>query len=263
MQIINHLADWKSLRSAIQPQLSIGFVPTMGALHKGHGSLIQTSQATHDLTVVSIFVNPTQFNQASDFENYPTPLSEDLDYLEKLGVDYCLLPNAQEIYNDQFRYQIEEKKESLSMEGLFRPGHFTGVLTVVMKLLNLIKPTSCFFGEKDFQQYQLIHDMVNAFFMDVKIVACPTIREQSNLPFSSRNRRLSAEQRQVAEKFAHIFHQKGSINEIENLLKSLDLEVEYIVEKEQRRFIAVRIGEIRMLDNYEVSTELASSESIY
>jgi pantoate--beta-alanine ligase len=136
------------------------------------------------------------------------------------------------------------------MEGKHRPGHFTGVLTIVMKLLNLVRPQRAYFGEKDYQQYLLIRNMVAAFFMPVEIKACPTVREESGLAYSSRNNRLTASQRQDAEKFARIFQQNKTCEQLIEELESQGLTVEYIEEFAERRFAAVVIGDIRLIDNH-------------
>ena len=184
MQIFHHLDEWRRVRHAMSADLSLGFVPTMGNLHRGHASLFEASQHENDCTIASIFINPTQFNRPEDFTHYPRTLDADLELLSNLGVNYCLLPNEQAMYTDGYHYQIEENHLGLLMEGKQRPGHFTGVLTVVMKLLNLAKPHRAYFGEKDYQQLQLIRGMVNNFFMDIDIKSCPTIREHSGLAFS-------------------------------------------------------------------------------
>lgn len=251
MQIFHNLNEWRLVRHSISNSVSVGFVPTMGNLHIGHASLYTLSKQENDCTVASIFVNPAQFNQANDFTLYPRTLDDDLEMLTKLGVDYCLLPNEQAIYADNYRYQIQENHYAQLMEGLHRPGHFTGVLTVVMKLLQLAKPTRIYLGEKDYQQFRLIRDMVAAFFMDIEVKPCPTIREPSHLPFSSRNNRLSKEQREIADQFARVFHQPNlSKEQLIAELASLDVTVEYLEEHESRRFVAVKVGDIRLIDNY-------------
>jgi len=252
MQIYYNLNEWLQVRKNIPNHLSIGFAPTMGNLHVGHASLFATSQRENDVTVASIFVNRTQFNQASDFDHYPRTLDADLEQLEKNGVDFCLIPTEQDIYQDDYRYQVHETKRSAILEGEFRPGHFTGVLTIVMKLFNLVKPTRSYFGEKDYQQYQLIHDMAAAFFMDIEVIACPTIRESSGLAYSSRNNRLTPEERQLADKFAFAFHQLSSCDEVIKKLNELGIAVEYIRELNNRRYAAVNIGNVRLIDNFKV-----------
>lgn len=250
MQIYHNLEEWQLIRQNIPSHLSVGFVPTMGNLHIGHASLLATSQRENDINVASIFVNRTQFNQADDFNKYPRTLDADLVQLEKNGVDYCLIPTEQDIYQDDYRYQIYETKRSELLEGEFRPGHFTGVLTIVMKLFNLVKPHSSYFGEKDYQQYQLIRDMASAFFMGIEVKTCPTIRESSGLPYSSRNNRLSKEERELADKFAMAFHQRSSCDEVTAKLTELGITIDYIKDFNNRRYAAVKIGDIRLIDNY-------------
>lgn len=250
MQIFRTITDWQDFRRELTPSLSLGFVPTMGNLHAGHASLFEKSKQNNDLTAVSVFINPTQFNQADDYTHYPRTLEADLNLLEDNGVDYCLLPDEKAMYAEGYRYQIEENTLSLLMEGQQRPGHFNGVLTVVMKLLNLVKPTIAYFGEKDYQQYLLINDLVRDFFMDVRIQPCPTIREPSGLAYSSRNSRLNSDQRALAETFAHIFHQKKSCEQLINELQHKGIQVEYLLDYASRRFVAVTIGTIRLIDNY-------------
>lgn len=253
MQIFHDIDEWRRIRQTLPGNALIGFAPTMGNLHLGHASLYTLSCQENDYTVASIFINPTQFNQRDDFTCYPRTLDADLELLTKLDVDFCLLPRESAIYADQYHYQVQENYRNLLMEGKHRPGHFTGVLTVVMKLLHLVKPQRAYFGEKDYQQLQLIREMVCAFFMDVEIKACPTIREESGLAFSSRNNRLTPEQRQLAEKFAQVFHQTAfPKEELIAQLTALGIGVEYLEEMEGRRFVAVKIGDIRLIDNYQL-----------
>ncbi len=251
MQIFNNLDDWRRFRHTLLDNLSLGFVPTMGNLHLGHASLFNKSILQNDRTVVSIFINPTQFNRSDDYAHYPRTLEADLELLNQTGVDYCLLPDEQAIYADGFHYQVQENKRSQLMEGEHRPGHFNGVLTIVMKLLNLVKPHYAYFGEKDYQQFQLIHDMALAFFMDITIIPCKTIRESSGLAYSSRNNRLNKEQRLLADHFARIFHQTTLSNEqLMSELNAINIGIEYLEEHDGRRYIAVKIGDIRLIDNY-------------
>jgi pantoate--beta-alanine ligase len=244
------LNNWQGIRRALPQSTSLGLVPTMGNLHAGHLSLVAQSQQDNHKTAVTLFVNPTQFNNPDDFTHYPRTLEADLAYLEHAGVDYCLIPNQEIIYSDNYRYQLEETKQSLTMEGEHRPGHFTGVLTVVMKLLNLARPTRAYFGEKDYQQLSLIQGMVKAFLLDIEIKACPIIREPSGLAYSSRNTRLSLEGRKQAEAFAQIFHKASSCDDAINALKKTGVNIDYIEEQHGRRFAAVLIENIRLIDNY-------------
>jgi pantoate--beta-alanine ligase len=247
---IEDINEWRALRSTLKTP-RIGFVPTMGNLHAGHLSLCQQSKQENDLTMVSLFVNPTQFNQESDYLHYPKTLKADLQQLEALQVDYCMLPTVDQLYPDHYHYRIEENLHANQLEGKSRPGHYTGVLTVVMKLLQLVKPHQVYLGEKDFQQYQLIKNMVDAFFMDIQVHVGPTIREPSGLAYSSRNNRLSSEEKKQAEKFARIFHQPHkTIDDIQLELEQANIKLDYIETHQNRRFIAVYIGEVRLIDNY-------------
>jgi len=252
--IIYNLGEWIAFRKTLSSDLSLGFAPTMGNLHAGHASLFLKSKKENKLTISSLFVNPTQFNRPDDLALYPRSLEADIKIMEDSGVDFCILPDEKTIYADGYRYQIQEKFLSQRMEGKHRPGHFDGVLTVVLKLLHLTKPTRAYFGEKDYQQFLLIKAMVQSFFMDVEIKPCPTIREPSGLAFSSRNTLLSHAHRLLAEKFATIFHQstKPCAFIIEELI-ALGIQVDYIEEHLGRRYAGVVIGNIRLIDNYSCS----------
>ena len=149
-------------------RLQIGFVPTMGNLHQGHLSLLERCCTENDISVLSIFINPTQFNNKNDYTNYPQTLEQDLALAEKAKVDYILMPTYSELYPDDFAYQVSETKISQELEGKFRPGHFTGMLTVVLKLLLLVKAHRAYFGEKDYQQLQLIRGMAKSFFLETE-----------------------------------------------------------------------------------------------
>lgn len=249
MKIFYTIEEWQRFRKTI-PFNTIGFVPTMGNLHAGHDSLFKRSVQENDFTVASIFVNPTQFNQKEDFLQYPRTIENDLALLENADVDYCLLPPEDSMYRDGYRFQLQENSESLLMEGKHRPGHFNGVLTVVLKLFNLVRPTHAYFGEKDFQQLRLIQAMSEALFLGIEIIPCETIREPSGLAHSSRNNRLSPSQKIKAEQFAKIFLEGEDIVAIEEKLSQADIQVEYVEEHHQRRFAAVKIGDVRLIDNY-------------
>jgi len=176
----------------------IGFVPTMGALHEGHLSLVRRSKQENHTTVVSIFVNPTQFGSAEDFQNYPRDTEGDLEKLRKEEVDILFIPNASLMYPGGFSTHVEVEGLSDKLCGAFRPSHFKGVATVVMKLFNIVKPARAYFGQKDFQQTVVIRRMVKDLDMDIDIVLCPTIRERDGLAMSSRNAYLNEAQRAAA-----------------------------------------------------------------
>ena len=190
-RVTTSLKDWAAERSIMDHQRqSVGFVPTMGALHAGHRSLLERARAENDAVVLSIFVNPAQFNDPGDLERYPRTLEEDLALAGTL-VDHVLVPDPRDMYPDGYQYRVSEHGLSATLEGAHRPGHFDGVLTVVLKLLNLVRPDRAYFGEKDRQQLELVQGMVRAFHLGVAIVPCPTVRDPDGLAQSSRNRRLS------------------------------------------------------------------------
>lgn len=249
MQIIESIAEWRHIRKQLGSEISLGFVPTMGNLHQGHASLLQRSVQENQQTVLSIFVNPTQFNDQQDFTHYPKTLDQDLAIAKAAHVDYILLPNAAEIYPDHYTYKITEQQLSLPLEGTHRPGHFDGVLTVVMKLLCLVKAQRAYFGDKDQQQLQLVKGLTQAFFLDTDIIACATIRETSGLPLSSRNNRLSLEQKKQADNFAQIFHSGLDCDAIKQQLISNGYHIDYLEDYQGRRYVAVRIGDVRLIDN--------------
>lgn len=228
----------------------LGFVPTMGALHSGHLALIERAKGQCDQVWVSVFVNPTQFNDPEDLKNYPQPLEQDLKLLKEAGVDAVFIPRADEIYKDQYRFQVSEAKDSLILCGRSRPGHFNGVLTVVLKLLQIVDPQFAYFGEKDYQQLKLIQDMVAAFFLSVEIVPCPTVREADGLAMSSRNRRLTPLDR---EKAALIKKALGlTLTSGRELLEQAGLRVDYFEEHWGRRFAAVYFDDVRLIDNVKI-----------
>lgn len=253
-EIIRDITTWRALRaSSALKNKTIGFVPTMGALHAGHLSLIEAAKRDNEMVVVSIFVNPTQFNNAEDLQKYPKTFAEDLQMLEAAQVDYLLAPNFAEMYPDQYNYKISEKQLSQELCGASRPGHFDGVLTVVMKLFQLVQPTRAYFGEKDYQQLVLIRNMAQAFFLELEICVCPTVRETDGLAMSSRNLRLSEAGRQKAAFFARTFAATQSLEKIHHTLQQEGIEIDYLAEHDGRRFAAVLIDNVRLIDNVKIS----------
>jgi pantoate--beta-alanine ligase len=251
MKVYQRLEDWRAARRAMTG--TVGFVPTMGALHRGHASLIERSTAECDATVVSVYLNPTQFNNDSDLANYPRTLDADLDMARQLGVDAVITPSYQALYPDDFRYRVEEASFSRELCGAHRPGHFTGVLTVVMKLLNLVRPDRAYFGEKDYQQYQLIRGMTEAFFLDTRIVPCRTEREADGLALSSRNALLEPQARHTAPRFHCLLRAEASDADVRRALEQAGFEVDYVETRCGRRFGAVtmrgRERDVRLIDN--------------
>ena len=226
----------------------IGFIPTMGALHEGHRSLLQRARAENDRVVMSVFVNPTQFDNKDDLAAYPRTLESDLEFAGDL-VDAVVAPTAAALYADEYRYRVIETDLSHVMEGKQRPGHFDGVLTVVMKLLNIVRPTRAYFGRKDWQQLQLVRGMVSAFFLPVEIVECETEREPDGLAMSSRNRRLSSAARAGAAAFPRILSDAGDAEEVRRALGAAGFSVDYVEERGGVRLGAVRLEGVRLIDN--------------
>lgn len=250
MKIFETLQDWITFRDlALNRGQEIGFVPTMGALHDGHGALIRESKTQTELTVVSIFVNPTQFNQSDDFEKYPRNPSADIEYLTNLGVDVLLAPKQHEIYKDKNTFKIQESEDSTILCGAFRPGHFVGVLTVMMKLLQLVKPEKCFMGEKDYQQLHLIEKLSESFFLDTKIIGVPTVREPTGLAMSSRNVRLSHEGREKAPLIYKLLKSGRDTQYIREQLEQAGFRVEYVESHWNRTFVAAWLEDVRLIDN--------------
>ena len=266
------------LTSAKLKGKSIGFVPTMGALHQGHLSLIKSCNQQNDITVISLFVNPTQFNNEADLNNYPRTLQRDQELLESIDVKELLLyaPEVSDIYEgkvESVHYQFNGLENQ--MEGAFRPGHFDGVATIVSRLFEIVKPKNAYFGEKDYQQLLIIKQLVKSHNIPVNIVPCPIFREADGLAMSSRNERLSVQQRQAAlliyKTLESVRDKFGTENALhietwvkEEFLAEPLLEVEYFLiadaetlepiktvknNKNYRAFIAVFADQIRLIDN--------------
>lgn len=268
------LTEWVMHQKTYQK--TIGFVPTMGALHDGHLSLIRQASQGNDLVVCSIFVNPIQFNKPEDLKKYPRTLEKDLKMLSDLGCDVVFNPSEREMYPEPETKVYDFGMLDKVMEGHYRHGHFNGVAIVVKRLFDIVKPHRAYFGEKDFQQLQIIKAMVKMESLDVEIVTCPTIREPDGLAMSSRNVRLSGEQRRdaalipAALKMAKELYETHDVDQVrQSVIEKIDasrhLEVEYfeivwadtllpVMDKGERAkmvvgCIAVYAGEIRLIDN--------------
>jgi pantoate--beta-alanine ligase len=260
------------------PEKSIGFVPTMGALHKGHLSLVEKSSSENDITVVSIFVNPTQFNDHKDFDRYPREVQEDLELLESVKVDYLFLPSNTEIYPEKDEHHYELGEISCVIEGAFRPGHFNGVASVVKRLFEIVKPHRAYFGLKDFQQYRIIKELNKNYNLGVEVIGCDTVRDEDGLALSSRNKLLSKDEKSLALHLSKtlklLSENSASLGhlELENLGKNyltkypeLDLEYLRVVDPEsfgpptekskngeRLALLAAKIGKVRLLDNMKI-----------
>lgn len=191
-EVKNNVKGWK------KEGLTVGFVPTMGYLHEGHGSLIQRARKENDKVVVSIFVNPMQFGPTEDLASYPRDLAKDSAYCESLGADLIFNPEPEEMYTDSFCSYVDMSVLTEELCGLSRPVHFRGVCTVLTKLFNIVQPDRAYFGQKDAQQLAIVKHMVEDLNMDLEIIGCPIIREEDGLAKSSRNTYLSAEERKAA-----------------------------------------------------------------
>ena len=265
----------KELNKSIANPESIGLVPTMGSLHEGHISIIKKALNENEIVIVSIYVNPTQFNQREDFENYPRDVNSDIDKLKVFDRLLIYIPDDNEIYQktESKIYDFEGFENIL--EGEFRPGHFYGVATVVEKLFRLLNPTSAYFGEKDFQQLLLIKILIKKLSLNIKIVGCETIRDQDGLAMSSRNKLLSEKDRSIAANIPKILNfakkEFSSLSpenlkrKVEEKFKDLDgCELEYfeiidlskksiyLKESLKRIFISVWVGKIRLIDNISI-----------
>lgn len=274
MQQIENPTALTAARRALQG--SVGFVPTMGALHAGHLALIETARRENDHVVVSIFVNPTQFGVGEDYSTYPRQISQDLALLAKCDVDYVFTPSVDHIYPQRFQTNVDVELLSMGLEGAARPGHFRGVSTVVLKLLNIVQPTHAYFGQKDAQQVLVIRQMVRDLNVPVEVVVCPTVREADGLAMSSRNRNLNPAERQAATVlFRALFaaaeaydageRQPNAFREIAlRVLRSEPMaKVDYVAICNPRTLfgvhetlhepvlmlLAARVGSVRLLDN--------------
>lgn len=281
MQIITTKLELSNQMAAcIRQGKSIGFVPTMGALHAGHASLVKQACAENAVCVVSVFVNPTQFNNKEDLLKYPRNIKKDAELLADLGVDFVFAPTPEEMYSQeemQQEFAFDFAGLDQVMEGKMRPGHFNGVVQVVSRLFDLVQPTRAYFGEKDFQQLAIIHHMVERSslserYTGLKIVDCPIVRENSGLAMSSRNERLSEQEKQTAVTisqtlFASLQWAKtASVKEVQqrviDTINNVDgLEVEYyeIIDKNTLQptdcwdnavgCVTVYCGPVRLIDN--------------
>jgi pantoate--beta-alanine ligase len=244
----NSVTAWSQRRTTLAGN-SIGFVPTMGALHTGHASLVERCRRENDIVVVSIFVNPSQFNDPKDLERYPRTFEQDLKLLESLGADDVFAPPASDLYPHGYRYRLEPQAGTGLMEAAHRPGFLQGVMTIVLKLLNLVRADRAYFGEKDFQQLRTVHEMVEEFFVPTEIIGCPTIRTESGLAESSRNRLLTPEGRVRAAWLYRALTGAATPAEARATLQQNGFEVEYVEEQWGRRLVAAYLEGIRLIDN--------------
>lgn len=249
-EVVTTVAAWRSLRAAHRAAgRSLGFVPTMGALHPGHTSLCHAARRANDVILVSVFVNPTQFDEARDFQTYPRTLDADLALLGAADADVVFAPSVAEMYPGGTAYTVNEADFSRELCGAHRPGHFSGMLTVVLKLLQIADAERAYFGEKDWQQLALVRGLAQAFFLPTAIVGCPTVREPDGLALSSRNTRLTPAERALAPQFHAALVSAPTAAAAAALLTAAGFAVDYVEDRPGRRLGAVRLGSTRLIDN--------------
>lgn len=276
MEIVHTVENTRKILGRLSAEgKSIGFVPTMGALHEGHLDLMHRAKEENDYLVVSIFVNPIQFNNSEDLEKYPRTLETDIEKLESVECDLLFNPSEEEMYPEPVTVKYNFGKLDLVMEGKHRPGHFHGVAVVVKKLFDIIQPDRAYFGQKDYQQLKVVEALVNKESLPVDVVACPTVREQDGLAMSSRNERLDEEERELAPVLYQSLKQvedladKESVSEIKKWFeKQIDrykeIQLEYFeiadaescmpvdeIKKGEKYVacVAAHIGNVRLIDN--------------
>ena len=221
MKIIHTISELQAELSALKAQgKMVGLVPTMGALHAGHASLVERSVAENDVTVVSIFVNPTQFNDKNDLLKYPRTLEADCELLQSVGAMIAFAPSVEEVYPEPDTRSFSYAPLDTVMEGTFRPGHFNGVCQIVSKLFDMVQPHRAYFGEKDFQQLAIIREMVRQMNYPLEIVGCPIVREADGLAMSSRNTRLSVEERTTALNISRILFESQKYAKVHTLAET-------------------------------------------
>ena len=263
--LIAHIKDLKN------KALSVGFVPTMGALHLGHLSLIEKAKQENDVVLCSIFVNPTQFNSQNDFSNYPRTEENDLALLKSAGCAIVYLPTFEDIYDNEQPFELNLGELDQVMEGPYRPGHFKGVVRVVKRFFEIVQPTKSYFGLKDYQQFLIIKTLGKALNLGGEIIGCETLREPSGLAMSSRNMLLTKEEKHLAEEIYRSFkaiEQCAATNDLAQCIQdekqrltqwfdidylearsSIDLSEQSIIDNNTRLFFAGRIGNVRLIDN--------------
>lgn len=281
MQVITTKQELtRQIEACLRQSKTIGFVPTMGALHAGHASLVQHAVAENDVCVVSVFVNPTQFNNSEDLLKYPRTLEQDVALLTQLGVHFVFAPSPEEMYSSEemnVPFSFDFNGLDQVMEGKMRPGHFNGVVQVVSRLFDLVQPTRAYFGEKDFQQLAIIRHMVTtstlaAQYPNLQIIGCPIVREESGLALSSRNQRLSEEEKKTAVNISQALFsslewaKNASVAQVQqrvidtiNAIDGLDVEYYEIVDKTTLQptntfdnavgCVTVYCGPVRLIDN--------------
>lgn len=284
MDIFKEILPLKAfLESANRHSGSVGFVPTMGALHQGHLSLIQASKRDNAITICSIYVNPTQFNNPVDLAQYPNTLDKDIELLQKAGCDALFCPENKEMYSNKSSLKFDFGSLENVLEGKFRPGHFSGVALVISKLFHIVNPNKAYFGQKDFQQFKIIEKLVEELKFDVALRCMPIEREPDGLAMSSRNTRLNAEQRKKAitlyknlQRASELIKKGDTMNSVREMVESTfskidDVKLEYfeladssnlmslknVADKTDQAILLIAgyVGEVRLIDNLLLTNE--------
>lgn len=248
MHVSTTIAEWQSRRAAYE-QRSVGLVPTMGALHAGHASLVERARRENEVVQVTLFVNPTQFNDPADLRRYPKTIDADLALLEQLGADEVLMPEISGLYPNGYLFRVSSEPLTQIMEGRHRPGFFDGVMTIVLKLFQLARANRAYFGEKDFQQLQIVTQMAADFFLPVEVIPCPTVRAESGLALSSRNALLSEAGRETAAWIYKALTESPTAAHARETLEANGFTVDYVEEHWNRRFAAAFLEGVRLIDN--------------
>ena len=251
---MNVVQTIEETRLALEPSRggSIGLVPTMGSLHEGHIALLRSARAENETVVMSLFVNPAQFGDASDLAKYPRDEERDLELAREAGADLVFAPSVDEMYPPGFQTWVDVTELGAILEGRFRPGHFRGVATIVLKLLNIVRPTRVYFGQKDAQQVQVIRRLAADLAVEVELRIVPTVRDADGLPLSSRNARLTAEERAAALALPRALTTRDRAAALAELASSNGLEVDYVEVVDFDPPVlagAVRVGSTRLIDN--------------
>ena len=267
MKVFNKIVDLQNVLFLARKQgKKIGLVPTMGALHEGHASLITKSIGENDITVVSVFLNPTQFNDQSDFDRYPRTLEADSRLVEACGADYIFAPSVKDIYPSPDARHFEFPPVTTVMEGERRPGHFNGVCQVVSRLFYIVRPDSAYFGEKDWQQIAVVKQLAKYINSNVRIVECPIIRDPDGLAKSSRNSLLTKEERAIAPAIYQILHESVGYAETHSLKETHNMVVErinVIPELEVEYFEIVDGDSLLPVENWERSEYIVGCITVY
>jgi pantoate--beta-alanine ligase len=279
IQVFNFIADLQSfLKAKRDSGLTVGLVPTMGALHEGHLSLIRRAKKENDIAVASVFVNPVQFNNPTDLEKYPRTPERDVAMLESAGCDAVFMPSVEEMYPTKVEDHYDFGAIEHVMEGACRPGHFNGVAIVVRKLFEIVEPNRAYFGEKDFQQLAIISKLVKDYHINLKVVPCDIVREKDGLAMSSRNMRLNADERAIAPMIYKVLRE--TVANVETMspaemkafalkkysdIKQFDVEYVEIADETTlqsvtdwkdsehvRIFVALQLGPVRLIDNLRI-----------